>query len=90
MTHLQFTAGIIASLLGIAFASAALAQTASAVKREAIFMFCQNDADTAIRMTTTRDQMNHYLRFASCLENHDITLGRRHSLAKLGDSLGHR
>jgi hypothetical protein len=85
MAHLQSTAGIIASLLGIALASAASAQTAEAVQREAIFRTCQNEADTAIpRMQNTQDQMNHYLRFTSCLQGRGITIGRRHSPGRLG------
>jgi hypothetical protein len=87
MTHLKS----VSVVLGIALAAvvqAAPAQTATAT-REATFAACQQDADAAVPMRTTPDQMNHYLRFASCLERHGIALGRRHSPGRLGQP-GHR
>ena len=88
MTHLKF----VSVVLGIALAAVAQAAPAqaAAATREATFAACQREADTAVPMRTTQDQTNHYLVWASCLEKHGITLGRRHSPGKLGDSMGHR
>ena len=87
MTHLKS----VSVVLGIALAAVAQAPPqAAAATREATFAACQREADTAVPMRTTQDQMNHYLVWASCLEKHGITLGRRHSPGKLGDSMGHR
>ena len=78
MTHLKF----VSVVLGIALA--AVAQAAVAQTREATFAACQRATDAAVPMRTTRDQMNHYLRFTSCLERHGITVGTRHSPGRLG------
>jgi hypothetical protein len=79
MTHLKS----VSVVLGIALA--AVAQAAPAQTREATFAACQRAADTAVpQMTTTQDQMNHYLRFTSCLEKNGITVGRRHSPGRIG------
>jgi hypothetical protein len=77
MTHKS-----VSVVLGIALA--AVAQAALAQTREATFAACQRAADATVPMRTTRDQMNHYLRFTSCLERHGITVGRRHSPGRLG------
>ena len=87
MTHLKSVSVVLAIALA-AVAQAAPAQAAAAT-REATFAACQRDADTAVPMRTTRDQMNHYLRFTSCLERHGITVGRRHSPGRIGQP-GHR
>jgi hypothetical protein len=88
MTHLKF----VSVVLGIALAAVAQAAPAqaAAATREATFAACQREADTAVPMRTTQDQMNHYLVWTSCLGKHGITMGRRHSPGKLGDSMGHR
>ena len=84
MTHLKF----VSAVLGIALAAVAQAPPqAAAATREATF--AERDADTAVPMRTTQDQMNHYLRFTSCLEQHGITVGRRHSPGRIGQP-GHR
>ena len=82
MTHLKF----VSAVLGIALAAVAQAAPAqaAAATREATFAACQRAADATVPMRTTRDQMNHYLRFTSCLERHGITVGRRHSPGRLG------
>ena len=86
MTHLKS----VSVVLGIALAAVAQAPPqAAAATREATFAACQRDADTAVPMRTTQDQMNHYLRFTSCLEQHGITVGRRHSPGRIGQP-GHR
>ena len=87
MTHLKF----VSAVLGIALAAVAQAAPAqaAAATREATFAACQREADTAVPMRTTQDQMNHYLRFTSCLEQHGITVGRRHSPGRIGQP-GHR
>ena len=77
MTHKS-----VSVVLGIALA--AVAQAALAQTREATFAACQRAADATVPMRTTRDQMNHYLHFTSCLERHGITVGRRHSPGRLG------
>jgi hypothetical protein len=68
----------------LAIALAVVAQTALAQTREATFAACQRAADAAGPMRTTRDQMNHYLHFTSCLQRHGITVGRRHSPGRIG------
>jgi hypothetical protein len=84
MTHLKS----VSVVLGIALAAVAQAPPqAAAATREATF--AERDADTAVPMRTTQDQMNHYLRFTSCLEQHGITVGRRHSPGRIGQP-GHR
>jgi hypothetical protein len=88
MTHLKSVSVVLGIALA-AVAQAAPAQTAAAAKREVTFAACQKEADTTVPMRTTQDQMNHYLVWASCLEKHGITLGRRHSPGRLGD-FGHR
>ena len=83
MTHKS-----VSVVLGIALAAVAQAPPqAAAATREATF--AERDADTAVPMRTTQDQMNHYLRFTSCLEQHGITVGRRHSPGRIGQP-GHR
>ena len=73
MTHLKS----VSVVLGIALVAVAQAPPqAAAATREATFAACQRDADTAVPMRTMQDQMNHYLRFTSCLEQHGITVGR--------------
>ena len=84
MTHLKS----VSVVLGIALAAVAQAPPqAAAATREATF--AERDADTAVPMRTTQDQMNHYLVWASCLGNHGITLGKRHSPGRIGQP-GHR
>ena len=84
MTHLKS----VSVVLGIALVAVAQAPPqAAAATREATF--AERDADTAVPMRTTQDQMNHYLRFTSCLEQHGITVGRRHSPGRIGQP-GHR
>ena len=69
--------------MGIALVSAvvqnAQAQNAAArAARAAAYADCQMQADAAVsRMTTTTDQMNHYLCLAGCLEERGFSVGRR-------------
>jgi invasion protein IalB len=76
MTRFQTTSVIAVSLMGIALAVPASAQQTEGQKRQAAFVACHKEADSAVPvLRTEQDDMNHYLVFSVCLEKRGYNVG---------------